>query len=181
MCTHTHTHTHTLCQIPDQDLLKRRVGQKVDPLSNELFIKSLYEPKSHTEGKKGGEGKEGEEEEEGEEGGEEEEEEEGEGSKENKDDEFQDDLVSLNDVHTYTIPMFHVHLIPPPSCPQRELENLDHLAPDIAGRLVQRSQDLPSAVEEQITHYKENMLRTLEVGDVSLIVVMSCVVDFRNW
>ena len=100
--THTHTHTHILCQIPDQDLLKRRVGQKVDPLSNELFIKSLYEPKSHTEGKKGGEGKEGEEEEEGEEGGEEEGEEEGEGSKENKDDEFQDDLVSVNDVHTYT-------------------------------------------------------------------------------
>ena len=168
-----------MCQIPDQDLLKRRVGLKVDPLSNELFIKSLYEPKSHTEGKKGGEGREGEEEEEGEEGGEEDGEEEGEGSKENKDDEFQDDLVSLQvliifDVHTRYLPMFHIHLThlfhvtPPPSCPQRELENLDHLAADIAGRLVQRSQDLPSAVEEQITHYKENVLRTLEVGIVML-------------
>ena len=105
MYTHTHTHTHTLCQIPDQDLLKRRVGQKVDPLSNELFIKSLYEPKSHTEGKKGGEGKEGEEEEEEEGGEEEEEEEEGEGSKENKDDEFQDDLVSLSTyMHNSSVP-----------------------------------------------------------------------------
>ena len=78
--------------------------------------------------------------------------------------------------------MFHVHLIPPPSCPQRELENLDHLAADIAGRLVQQSQDLPSAVEEQITHYKENMLRTLEVGncDAAVMSLLLCVVGFRN-
>ena len=73
-------------------------------------------------------------------------------------------------IRVYTFPMFHIHLTPPPSCPQRELENLDHLAADIAGRLVQRSQDLSSAVEEQITHYKENMLRTLEVRDCDVVV-----------
>ena len=70
-------------------------------------------------------------------------------------------------VHTYTFPLLITF---PPSCPQRELENLDHLAADIAGRLVQRSQDQSSAVEEQITHYKENMLRTLEVRDCDMVV-----------
>ena len=67
----------------------------------------------------------------------------------------------------YTFPLLITF---PPSCPQRELENLDHLAADIAGRLVQRSQDQSSAVEEQITHYKENMLRTLEVRDCDVVV-----------
>ena len=94
VCVDTRT---LLCQIPDQDLQRRRIGQKVDPLSNEVFIKSLYDPKPHTEGKKEdreeGEDEEGEEEEK-----DEADEEEGEGSKENKSDEFQDDLVSLCDL-----------------------------------------------------------------------------------
>ena len=97
--------------------------------------------------------------------------------------------MSLSDVDT----CIHISNVPhssyptslPPSCPQRELENLDHLAADIAGRLVQRAQDLSSAVEEQITHYKENMLRTLEVRDCD-VVVKGChcplyVVDFEHW
>lgn len=49
-------------------------------------------------------------------------------------------------------------------CSQGELESLNHLAVDIAGRLVRRPLDLPQPVEEQITHYKDSMLRTLEVG-----------------
>ena len=69
------------------------MGQKVDPLSNELFIKAVYDPDSRPQGKGTGEGQEGE----GEEEGEEEEEEEGEEGeqKEGKDDEFEDDLVRL--------------------------------------------------------------------------------------
>ena len=66
-------------------------------MSSEVFIKSLYDPKPPTEGKKEDRG-EGEEEEEEEEEKDEAEEEEGEGSKENKEDEFQDDLVSLCDL-----------------------------------------------------------------------------------
>ena len=78
-------------QIPDQDLEVRRVGQKVDPLSGELFISAVYNPPPPVAEReaKDGEGGEGEEEEE--EG--EEEEEEGEKSKKEKD-EFEEDLVN---------------------------------------------------------------------------------------
>ena len=31
-------------KIPDSDLLKRRISQKVDPLTNEVYIKSVYDP-----------------------------------------------------------------------------------------------------------------------------------------
>ncbi len=69
----------------------------MDPISNEVFVKSVYDPKT-SKGKGQEEGGEEEEEEE----GEEEEEEEGEGEEEeeagkgkgDKDDQFEDDLVS---------------------------------------------------------------------------------------
>lgn len=31
-------------QIPDVDLLRRRLGQRVDPFSNVVFIKQVYNP-----------------------------------------------------------------------------------------------------------------------------------------
>ena len=34
----------TYQQIPVTDLVVRRDGQKIDPLSNELFIKTVYAP-----------------------------------------------------------------------------------------------------------------------------------------
>ncbi len=37
-------------QIPDVDLLKRRVGQKIDPLTNEVFTKSSYQPDTTKDG-----------------------------------------------------------------------------------------------------------------------------------
>jgi len=45
---------------------------------------------------------------------------------------------------------------------QAELENLQHRAPEIAGRLVTRPQDMEKTVEQHIQHYRENMLRSLE-------------------
>ena len=45
---------------------------------------------------------------------------------------------------------------------QAELENLQHRAPEIAGRLVIRQQDMEKTVEQHIQHYRENMLRNLE-------------------
>ena len=51
---------------------------------------------------------------------------------------------------------------------QAELEGLEHLAVELATRLVRRPQDLPSSVQQQILHYKEAMLTSLEVGGASL-------------
>lgn len=45
---------------------------------------------------------------------------------------------------------------------QAELEDLQHRAPEIAGRLVTRPQDMEKVVEQHIQHYRENMLRNLE-------------------
>lgn len=40
---------------------------------------------------------------------------------------------------------------------------MQHLAPDIAERLVVRQEDIPQHVEEEIKHYRQHMLRPLEV------------------
>ena len=79
--------------------------QKVDPLSNELFIKAVYDPDTSAQGKGNKQEGEGEGEDEGE--GEEEEEEEGEEGeqKEGKDDEFEEDLVRL--VWCRLVPVSH--------------------------------------------------------------------------
>ena len=41
---HAYIHAYLL-QIPDQDLEVRRVEQRVDPLSNEVFVRSVFSPK----------------------------------------------------------------------------------------------------------------------------------------
>ena len=85
---------HVLSQISDQDLQTRRLGQKVDPFCNELFIQSVYDPESLSEARKEKEGEEEKEEEkEGEEGSEGEEEDAQEQTKQK--DEFEEDLVSV--------------------------------------------------------------------------------------
>lgn len=45
-------------QIPDQDLKVRRMGQKVDPLTGELFTSAAYKPPS-SDGAGEGKGEEG--------------------------------------------------------------------------------------------------------------------------
>ena len=79
-----------LHQIPDQDLHVRRVDQKVDPLSGELFIHIVYDPPPTVEEEEGKEEGVEEEEEERDEG-----EEEGEKDKKVRD-EFEEDLVSFH-------------------------------------------------------------------------------------
>ena len=46
---------------------------------------------------------------------------------------------------------------------QVDIENIQHLAPDIAGRLVRRPEDLPDEVKQSIELYKSNVLIPLEV------------------
>jgi len=46
---------------------------------------------------------------------------------------------------------------------QVDVENIQHLAPDIAGRLVRRPEDLPNQIEQSIELYKNNVLVPLEV------------------
>ena len=78
-------------QIPDSDLLKRRVGQKVDPISNEVLTMSVYKAKEKD--KRGGAG----DKEEGEKEDEKDEEDNDENAEEEKEadkDEYADDLVS---------------------------------------------------------------------------------------
>lgn len=62
-------------KIADQDLIRRRIFQKIDPISGNIYIKEMYAPNKQAKGdkNKSGEegGEEGEEEEEGEEGEEE--------------------------------------------------------------------------------------------------------------
>ena len=89
-------------QITDQDLIKRRVGQRVDPVTNKLFTRDVYSPESHSAG--------GEASKEGEDGEDDDDEEEevddgGEGDKESGvDDQFRDDLVRiLMVVHNYYV------------------------------------------------------------------------------
>lgn len=43
------------------------------------------------------------------------------------------------------------------------MENIQHLAPDIVGRLVRRPEDLPDQIEHSIELYKNNVLVPLEV------------------
>ena len=54
---------------------------------------------------------------------------------------------------------------------QGEMESLDHLAADIADRLVRRPLDLPTAVEGQIKHFKDNILRPLEVLHIVVLAL----------
>ena len=82
-------------QIPDQDLLTRRVEQKVDPVSGELFIRRVYNPLPAD-----GNGEENKNEQDNEERAEEDEEEEDENEEgkrksDAEKDEFEDDLVSF--------------------------------------------------------------------------------------
>ena len=85
---------HVLPQISDQDLQTRRLGQKVDPFSNELFIQSVYDPDAFSEARKENKGEQKKAEEK-------EVEEENEGEDEDaqeqtkQKDEFEDDLVSV--------------------------------------------------------------------------------------
>lgn len=73
--------------------MKRRVGQKVDPLSNEIFIKETYDPNAST-GKTTNNKNEEDDEDEDDDEDEEDEDEEGEGEDGGNDgDEFEDDLV----------------------------------------------------------------------------------------
>ena len=46
---------------------------------------------------------------------------------------------------------------------QIDVENIQHLAPDIAGRLVRRPEDLPDEIKQSIALYKSNVLIPLEV------------------
>ena len=46
---------------------------------------------------------------------------------------------------------------------QIDVENIQHLAPDIAGRLVRRPEDLPNEIKQSIAMYKSNVLIPLEV------------------
>lgn len=78
-------------QIPDSDLLKRRVGQKVDPISNEVLTMSVYKAKDKDKKGEAGYKEEGEN---GENEKDEEEKEENEEEKESDKDEYADDLVS---------------------------------------------------------------------------------------
>eukprot|EP00731_Ephydatia_muelleri_P001087 Em0001g1087a len=120
-------------KIPDSDLLKRRVGQKVDPISNEVLTMSVYKAKDKD--KRGGAG----DKEEGEKEDEKDEEDNDENAEEEKEadkDEYADDLG--------------------------DLESVNHLATDICGRLVQRFQDLPQQAEQQISTYKTKLLRAVE-------------------
>ena len=75
-------------QIPDSDLLKRRVGQKVDPLTNEVFIKSSYDPEPST-------GQEQDKEETNEEEDDDQEEDKDDEAMDTPDDEFSEDLVGI--------------------------------------------------------------------------------------
>ena len=54
----------------------------------------------------------------------------------------------------------------PTATAQGEVDDLQHLAPDIAERLVVRLEDSSHHVEQEIKHYREHMLRPLEVNSV---------------
>ena len=45
------------------------------------------------------------------------------------------------------------------------------LSPEVLERLVRRPEDLPTHVEENITRYKKNMLRILEVHQWGMVVI----------
>ena len=79
-----------LPQIPDSDLVKRRIGQMVDPMSGAVFIRRVYSPDQQQQAKN----KEGDEDQDDEEEEEDEDAEEDEDDTESQIDEFVDDLVS---------------------------------------------------------------------------------------
>lgn len=81
-----------MLQIPDSDLIKRRTGQKVDPITNEVFIKAVYDPDNPVPGGEGDGEENNDDEDENED--EEEDEENEEDEEEKEQDEFIDDLVS---------------------------------------------------------------------------------------
>ncbi|CAI8010883.1 Adenylate kinase 9 [Geodia barretti] len=83
-------------KIPDQDLMKCRMEQKVDPVSGELFIRRVYDPPpvSGTEGDGEGQTESNEEEEE---------EEEEEKEKNQERDEFAEDLVELDSLQNRAV------------------------------------------------------------------------------
>ena len=59
---------HCFCvQIPDKDLERRRVGQKIDPQTGVIYTEEMYNPERPVKEEKEGDGEEEEEEEEGEE------------------------------------------------------------------------------------------------------------------
>ncbi len=61
--------------------------------------------------------------------------------------------------------LIHVHLFL-----QGELDELQSLAPDIADRLITRSNDKATVVENEIGYYKQHMLRHIEVCTVHIIL-----------
>lgn len=80
-----------MAQIPDSDLVKRRIGQKADPMSGAVFVKKVYSPDLSNTNAEVAQVENGEEEEDGEDEDEADEEQE---QVQAPPDEFADDLVS---------------------------------------------------------------------------------------
>ncbi|XP_019849767.1 PREDICTED: adenylate kinase 9-like [Amphimedon queenslandica] len=124
-------------KIPDVDLLKRRVGQRVDPMNNEVFIKPVYDPDGPLANAQQKKKDDDDDEDEDKEESKEEMEDDMDDEEGNADrDEFQDDLGEVDSLHL--------------------------LAPNIADRLVIRARDKMANVKEEIKYYKENVLSHIE-------------------
>ena len=122
-------------------------------MTNEVFIKSSYDPEEFEPSGESNESRDFDEE-----GGDDDEEEEEDDITADID-EFSEDLViQYNYVHDmYRSSHLYYFFL------KGEVDELQLLAPDIADRLVVRKRDKFSCVESEITYYKEHLLRHIEV------------------